>query len=495
MKIYVASKGRPAAPLVQALIAGDAGARPWVVIVEPQDAAAYRLAGVEPIHLGILPEDDRGLSYVRQAIREDHLRRRSGGPWFWMLDDDVKSWHRQALVEGEKPRSVKGTMEEVLALAEAAIEQRGRKDESFAVSGLEYQQFCWSAKNEWREASYCDVVVAIHAERTRAVDFREETGLKTDRDFVMQLLASGAMSGRLSRLGFGAPKNGSNDGGLSPVYAINGREAADSARMCELWPDFCKPLTKRDGRRDVKINWRALRKSAEVTAPQPPDAAARSPACRHLPEGDARPGALDIVAEIEPEYGWMAPYRGKKVADVGGCFGAFAVVAAADGGVVRSYEPNPSNHRLLVKNLEPFPGAEAFNCAVTADGRSVQLYTSANSYPGSDCIMPKRGRTLTGSASSIAFSEILEWDPEILKIDCEGAEFELLPAELPASVRKLTVEFHLSRQAWRVAAVEIFDSLLAQSFESVGKSSPSKSAWNWTIQMSRELSPTEGASP
>jgi hypothetical protein len=127
-----------------------------------------------------------------------------------------------------------------------------------AQVALEYQQFAWSATKDARN-SYCDVAVAIHAKRTGRLRYREITP-KEDRDFTLQVLASGWGTARFSRLAFSCPKNGSNDGGLAPLYATGGYEEAASRRMVELWGDeVCTFHRKPDGRPDVKINWRFFR--------------------------------------------------------------------------------------------------------------------------------------------------------------------------------------------------------------------------------------------
>lgn len=55
--------------------------RPVHVVVEPQDAEAYRACGLNPV---ILPENDQGLGYALNAIQ------RTFGP-AWILDDDISS--------------------------------------------------------------------------------------------------------------------------------------------------------------------------------------------------------------------------------------------------------------------------------------------------------------------------------------------------------------------------------------------------------------------
>lgn len=250
--VYIASKGRPSCPTAK-LLAG--AQRQVTVVVERQEADAYgaELAAGAALHQ--LELSDQGIAYVRNAI----LGAEQG--WHWMLDDDVTRAYRAS---GGKCHPA--PLHEVLAQAEAA---------AFALPGdvaqlaLEYQQFAWSAKRPgWRVNSYCDVVVANHGSRARAAgaSYVGELALKEDRDFTIQLLAAGRLTARSRHLAFSAPKNGSNGGGLAPLYATDGREATASRRMEARWPGVCTFNEKADGRPDVKIDWARFKPRPELLA-------------------------------------------------------------------------------------------------------------------------------------------------------------------------------------------------------------------------------------
>jgi TET-Associated Glycosyltransferase len=239
--IYVCSKGRPDAPLFGLLRKELLRYR---VIVEPQDEARYA-----PLHPGllVLPENDQGLAYARQFAL-DHVRN-EGGAHYWMLDDDVRSFH-EAWNGKNHPRSAR----RVLGLAEKFSGIAQAKD--VEIVSLEYSQFSWNAKVgqvSWN--SYCDCAVLIDA-RTLA-DYRLQLPLKVDRDFTLSVIASGKRTARLRDLSFQVPTNGSNKGGLHDRYA-DGIEATASRMMEQLWPGVCEAKVKPNGRPDVKINWRAL---------------------------------------------------------------------------------------------------------------------------------------------------------------------------------------------------------------------------------------------
>ena len=239
--IVIPSKARPSGSTLRLL---QAAGVPFTVYVEPQDHDAYQAQGW---NCRVLETNDQGLPYVRRVILAHAT------DWFWMLDDDITAFY--ATVKG---KAVKTDPRTALEASQAYFVDATH----IAQASLEYQQFAWRAKQPYALNGYCDVCVAIHAERTRVCTFRDACDLKLDRDFTLQVLASGYGTLRVTAYSFACPKNGSNKGGLAPLYAEQGREALASQQMAKLWPSVCTPVTKRDGRPDVAINWRALRPKA-----------------------------------------------------------------------------------------------------------------------------------------------------------------------------------------------------------------------------------------
>lgn len=245
--IYIASKGRPEGQTFQLL--RDCGL-PYTVVVEPQDALAYAEAGHPEVVQ--LDKDDQGLAYVRQVILD---QARALGGWVWVLDDDITGFYVRTGPAG------RGRLQRcTAALALTGAEHAFRNVDGVRVAALGYQQFVWSARYSYALNSYCDVAVALHGDLPASVRFDPAMGLKCDRDIVLQILSLGLRSLRWEGHAFSAPKNGSNAGGLSPVYAEDGREAADSRAMCAKWGEaVCTFQTKPDGRPDVRINWRLFK--------------------------------------------------------------------------------------------------------------------------------------------------------------------------------------------------------------------------------------------
>lgn len=73
--------------------------------------------------------------------------------------------------------------------------------------------------------------------------------------------------------------------------------------------------------------------------------------------------------------------------------------------------------------------------------------------PGNTSSVKYRGRISQGEIPQLSFSELLEEEqPDVLKIDVEGAEYGFFTEPLPDCVRQCTMEIHLTRPEWRSGA-------------------------------------------
>lgn len=243
--IFVPSKGRAnASKTIEKLWEDGANYR---VVVEPQEHFYYKEAYPAADFI-MLPQQGQGIGYVRQYILD--YARREGLSHYWMLDDDISG-----MFEVKEKKCIRSSFQSVLAQAEKQF--TARKD--IGQGALEYQQFAWSAGFPFKFNSYCDVAVFINVGLTKKINYRSFMDLKEDRDFTLQILHSGLRTMRTCWLAFGAPKNGSNAGGLQDVYKQSGREMEAVKRMVAEWPKYCSPQIKPDGRYDCKINWKAFK--------------------------------------------------------------------------------------------------------------------------------------------------------------------------------------------------------------------------------------------
>lgn len=221
---------------------------PHTVVIEPHESKNYAEHHPKAQQL-VLPLSQQGLPYSRGYIIDN--ARKLGLDWIWMLDDDIMNFDKR--IPGN--RVAKTTGREALE----ALEQEVLKSSSIGQAGLEYSQFAWSEDSgKFHFNSYCDVCVLINIKLTKGINYRK-IPLKEDRDFTLQVLASGLNTVRLATYSFKSPRNGSNEGGLYDLYK-SGKETEGVKMMCELWKDVCTPVVKTNGRNDVKINWRKFKR-------------------------------------------------------------------------------------------------------------------------------------------------------------------------------------------------------------------------------------------
>ncbi len=132
------------------------------------------------------------------------------------------------------------------------------------------------------------------------------------------------------------------------------------------------------------------------------------------------------------------------VVDIGAHVGVVSMTLAKQYGCkVYAYEPNPNNYRRLLENIKlngMEDSIEPYQLAVTGDGRKTTISEDANNSGGA--------RIDIGGepVDSITLPQIIEkvGKIDLLKIDVEGAEYEILADMelLRNNVRILRGEFH-----------------------------------------------------
>ncbi|WP_322813955.1 FkbM family methyltransferase [Chloroflexus sp.] len=142
---------------------------------------------------------------------------------------------------------------------------------------------------------------------------------------------------------------------------------------------------------------------------------------------------------------------GWTVVDIGAGLGDFAVSVAYDHPTYRvfAYEPFPDSFRLLkenlalnaIQNVQVFPfavGASSEEMVLFATGAAVQYSTTSATQAVDSIVVP--GRSL---------DDILNEHPigvcDFLKIDCEGAEFDILfnaSAQALQRIKRICLEYH-----------------------------------------------------
>lgn len=156
----------------------------------------------------------------------------------------------------------------------------------------------------------------------------------------------------------------------------------------------------------------------------------------------------DLEAKHNP-FGLVVVRPGDTVMDCGGFIGTFAAaVLEQQASTVVVYEASPKNASLLRANLEPYGDTAQIEevALVAGDRRSVTLTLSG--FSGANSIVP-RGRAAEKRSIEVPAvnfrAELRRIKPQVLKLDIEGAEYDILDSIIAddlASVECIFVEFH-----------------------------------------------------
>jgi FkbM family methyltransferase len=145
------------------------------------------------------------------------------------------------------------------------------------------------------------------------------------------------------------------------------------------------------------------------------------------------------------------PERGV-VVDVGANVGLFSILAAPFAAEIHAFEPSASNFRLLEKNLADFPNVTIHNSAVGSFNGAALLRVDQGSteytlqkFPGELSISSGRSEPVRVTTLAQAFADNRIKRCDLLKLDCEGAEYDILlqaPHDLLAGIGAIVLEFH-----------------------------------------------------
>ena len=159
-----------------------------------------------------------------------------------------------------------------------------------------------------------------------------------------------------------------------------------------------------------------------------------------------RARTLDYVAAREVLSGamyWALDVAGRRVVDLGGHVGAFSMMAQERGAAsVFGVEAAPESARVYAANV----GVEPIAAAVDVGGEpTIELHLSTvNPLMSSAHSRVYRSRKIT--VPTVHPSHVYDASggrPQVLKVDVEGAEFDvLLEAAIPSSVEQVAAEFN-----------------------------------------------------
>ena len=168
----------------------------------------------------------------------------------------------------------------------------------------------------------------------------------------------------------------------------------------------------------------------------------------------ARHNSLDAFALYEiwryKSYSEAEIRRDDVVVDIGANIGGYAVLAAKSGARVFAYEPVPETYQLLSKNIiiNNCHTVKSYNVAVGSKIGELTLNVNPQA-AGLDSIYHTFSSTEKIKVPSIDLHEIFVQNKlkkiDVLKIDVEGAEYDILLNARSSDMRKvrtITMEYH-----------------------------------------------------
>jgi FkbM family methyltransferase len=173
-----------------------------------------------------------------------------------------------------------------------------------------------------------------------------------------------------------------------------------------------------------------------------------------------RSGTADVSALNEvlfrkgkkSEYYFPLDEDPKVILDIGGHIGDSAIYYALKYPKARIYtvEPIPANFEILKKNIAPYPNIRAFNFGLGHENGSFPVYAlDGNPYNTGGYSLISEGGRLDMEARIRRVSEFLAENSldsvDLIKIDTEGAEYDILtafPDEALKRVKWIIGELH-----------------------------------------------------
>jgi FkbM family methyltransferase len=143
-------------------------------------------------------------------------------------------------------------------------------------------------------------------------------------------------------------------------------------------------------------------------------------------------------------------YEDCNVIDIGSHIGLFAlqIISKQQNSNLLCYEPNSENFQILKENIaiNNLKQVKIFHKAVSSKNGEIELNINENDSSGHSI---KKLSTKKEKIESISFERILEENNlhgcDLLKLDCEGAEYDILfsiPKDKLKKIKQICLEYH-----------------------------------------------------
>lgn len=139
------------------------------------------------------------------------------------------------------------------------------------------------------------------------------------------------------------------------------------------------------------------------------------------------------------------------VIDIGGHIGLFTIYAShfCKRGKIFTFEPVKENYKILRENISinNLQNVSAFNVAVSDKNDRIKIYLNDNDQAAHSIF--ENGHNFI-ETDSLSLKEIMDLNSidkcDLVKLDCEGAEYEILralPQDYFKKIDKICLEYHL----------------------------------------------------
>lgn len=153
---------------------------------------------------------------------------------------------------------------------------------------------------------------------------------------------------------------------------------------------------------------------------------------------------------------------GDRVMDCGLYIGTFTAACLEQGaGSAMCYEAAPRNATLAKANLARYGDRVRIVEAALTATKATEVVLTMSGFSGANSILPSVNRSKSIKVKAVNFrQQLLAFDPHVVKLDVEGAEYDLLDSLQPGdltNVRCLFIEFHpIERRDDRIHKIREF---------------------------------------
>jgi FkbM family methyltransferase len=167
-----------------------------------------------------------------------------------------------------------------------------------------------------------------------------------------------------------------------------------------------------------------------------------------IPDGDLARCCLAEIVEGR-SYPFSMLSKPKVIVDIGAHVGEYTLMASLmwPGATVHAYEPCPDACEVLRENMKDRPNVVVHPCAVSGKAGKQHLHYSGFGSVchslNADTLPDPTGKSI--EVECVGAGDIAALAPDILKVDCEGAEGDIFtefwPEEL-AAIDRVHFEYH-----------------------------------------------------